>query len=347
MERTIIRHEPGIYFNLPDDEYFADDALGYSDLKRLLISGADYWYSSSRNPKRPDDEDTKARLNGHALHTCILFGREAFDQGYDCAIDKADFPDALITADDLKSALRMIGLSPSGTKPELIARLKNSSTRFTIWDDLIDAQKRTGRKIIDIEEYNRIIIAAEMIRLNPSLKNCFENGAPEVSIFWENEGGVRLRARIDYLRLKSSIDLKSFSNMMDRPIEVAIRAAIFNRRYDLQASHYLNARHVARGMIRDGRVFGDIDRDWLNLVAAEDEFIFTFVFHTIKGAPIMRRWDFYPGSMVDGCAAADVAKAIQRFKTYRDHFGDEMWCDIEEPHVIVDDDIPAWVRSSP
>jgi hypothetical protein len=128
----IIRHEDGVYFGLSDEAYFADDALGYTDHKRLLLSGAEYWYYSLRNPHRPEDDETRARRNGHAFHTCILFGLEEFKRRYVCELSRDDYPDALVTVDDIKRELRKIGASVSGTKSDLIARLKGLSTRFTI-----------------------------------------------------------------------------------------------------------------------------------------------------------------------------------------------------------------------
>jgi hypothetical protein len=343
MSRTI-RHEDGTYFNLSESSYYADDALGSSDLKRLTISGADYWYYSLLNPERPDDE-TRARRNGTALHCCVLFGSDEFHRRYICEVSKADYPEALVTVDDIKRELRANGGTVSGSKGELTARLRSFGD-YTFWDDLVSEQEASGKIVLKREDYSRIVIASEMIKRNPELESCFENGVPEVSVFWTVDG-VRFRARFDYLRMFAVIDLKSFTNVMDKPIDLAINSAIFNHRYDVQSHHYLNARERMREHIRAGRVFGDIDRDWLNKLAAVDDYLFTFVFYTVNGAPIARAVDVPPGGMVDGAAGADVARAIETYKKYRAHYGDGLWVDLTPRRTLGDEDVPGWMRVSP
>ena len=44
-------------------------------------------------------------------------------------------------------------------------------------------------------------------------------GYSEVSIFWIDPGsGVRLKARLDYLKVKAIVDLKTFSNSLGKPV---------------------------------------------------------------------------------------------------------------------------------
>lgn len=341
--KQIIRHEPGLYFGLPEEAYFADDALGSTDLKRLLISPADFWDGSLWNPCR-EDAATRYKTRGTALHTHILIGEEAFHQRYARALDKDDHPDALITADDLKRALREIGGAVSGTKDVLIERLTNLSTRFKIWDLMVAEQVATGKIILPADDYDRVVRASAMIKRNPSLERCFERGMPEVSVFWEADG-VRFRARFDYLRMTSIVDLKSFSNSLDKPIELAIKSAFWNGRHDMQASHYLNARHVARRFIRAGRVFGDVDMDWLNRLAEVDQYSFVFVYHTLSGATVTRGLQIHPGHMIDGAASVDIGKAIDVYKRHYDVFGEDMWVDMEPIYDMTDDDIPLWLRA--
>lgn len=342
----IIRHPDGVYFGLSEESYFADDALGSTDLKRLLLSGAEYWYYSLHNPHRPEDEETRARRNGHAFHTCILFGQEEFERQYVCELSKEDFPDALVTIDDLKRELRKIGGGVSGTKAELIARLNGMSSRFQVWDELVAAQAASGRKILKAEDYWRIITASDSIRATPVLERCFENGVPEVSVFWTDDG-VRFRARFDYLRYQSIVDLKSFTNVTRKPPEMAVVSAIYNYSYDMQAAHYLNARERMRGFVRDERVFGEVDREWLKALAEVDNYIFTFVFHSLNGAPISEPVNIIPGSIPEGAAAADIGRAVDRFKQYRDKFGDGQWFHLARMRTLTEDMIPAWHRTAP
>lgn len=334
-------HEDGIYFGLDEDEYHADTALGSTDLRHLMISGSDYWWRSPRNPMR-DRSETPAVTNGHALHNRVLFGEDVFNARYLRAIEKADHPDALVTADDIKKALASVGASTTGVKDALISRLQNVSSRFKIWDVMVAEQEATGKTILKPAEYDRIVVSAAMIIRNPNLAACFTNGAPEVSIFWTQDG-IRFKARLDYLRMNSIIDLKSFTNVMRKPVDNAIRADFFNKRLDIQATHYMNARGRARQLILDGRIFGDADREWLAKIAVQDVFTFVFVFYSVTGAPLARGWRYDPGTEMDATAAAEIQTAIDTYRRYRDHFGEEMWVDQEPLYTLTDSDVPAWM----
>lgn len=42
--------ENGIYFNLPEDVYFAEQRLDFTGISALLKSPTEYWFSSRLNP---------------------------------------------------------------------------------------------------------------------------------------------------------------------------------------------------------------------------------------------------------------------------------------------------------
>lgn len=338
----IVKHEPGVYFGLPDAEYFKDPALGSTDIKRLIISPADYWGGSLYNPHR-EQESSRYLDRGHGIHAYVLFGHEFFERHYERQIQKSDFPDALVTIDDLRRALRQIEMAVSGKKEELIARIKSSSTRFQIWDDLVAAQEKTGKTILKPDDCDRILIAAAMIQKNPALANCFENGIPEVSIFWEQDG-VRFRSRIDWLRLNSSVDLKSFTNPMDRPMAQAIESSFWNQRHDLQASLYLTARTVMRRFIKEGRVFGDVDRDWLNKLAEVEDDVFVFVYFKMEGATVTRGKWIRRGGHIDGAAGVIIERAADIWRENWKLFGDSMWVDMAPLEEMTENEVPGWIR---
>jgi hypothetical protein len=343
--REIIQHEPGVYLDMPDEEYHADDALGSTDIRHLVISGSDYWWRSKYNPFR-DKEETKAQRNGHALHHRVLFGEAEFHRRYARKLVRDEHPDALVTADDLKRALSSIGGDTKGLKAELAARLLNMSTRFRVWDAMVAEQESAGRVLLDAADYDRILISTAMIEKNPSLAHCFQNGMPEVSVFWKIDG-VRFKARFDYMRLNAIIDMKSFTNTMDKPVEQAIRNDFGWKRLDLQASHYLNARQRARAHIHEGRVFGDGDREWLLRLAEVETFTFVFVFYSVAGAAIARGWQYDPGTELDQIALIEIEHAVDVYKGYRDRFGlNQVWVDQTPVKTVEPSDIPHWVRSS-
>jgi hypothetical protein len=138
----------GIYFDLPEDDYHADPALGSTDVKRLLASGADYWWLSSLNPNQPEHRSSPALEFGRALHKHVLEGRQAFASRY------VRRPDDLVRLDAKAKAT----LCPN------------------------------GETALDGDDYDRIIVSAALIAQNPDLAAAFEGGMPEVSMFWDHDG---------------------------------------------------------------------------------------------------------------------------------------------------------------
>lgn len=62
---------PGIYFDLPEDEYHSDPALSRSGIKQILISPADYWETSVLNPSYRY-KHKKAMDFGDMAHVMLL-----------------------------------------------------------------------------------------------------------------------------------------------------------------------------------------------------------------------------------------------------------------------------------
>lgn len=73
--------KPGIYFNLPIEEYHADPALSKSSIMDLSRSLLDYWVNSWMNPKESQKEKTRSMKNG-SLTDILLFEKERFDKEY-------------------------------------------------------------------------------------------------------------------------------------------------------------------------------------------------------------------------------------------------------------------------
>src|ERR1700722_18275726 len=92
--------EPGIYFNMPVDEYHRIPALSNSGIKQLLVSPLNYWHHNL-NPDRTEERDTAAQRFGTATH-CRLLEPACFPERYATEVHADDFPGALDTVDDLK-----------------------------------------------------------------------------------------------------------------------------------------------------------------------------------------------------------------------------------------------------
>lgn len=334
------RFAPGIYFDMPEDIYHADPALGSSDVRKMRRSGPDYWWSSWMNPNRPPDSgDTPAKLRGRAIHKVVLEGQPAFDRLYSRRRD--DVADA--TSGD-KSAV---------TKAE---KLRAASE---------------GKDLLHGDDWDRAVITGAMIRKNPHLATAFDDsGRSEVSVFWEREilvpvlaadGNIPIdgkpamikvpcKARFDKLRPRAIGDLKSITNMRGRDFVVACRNAISDYRYDIQAAHYLEGRAQVSALVKAGAMF---ERDgkpalpdrheFCANVAKAKTFAFVIVFFQAEDAPITWGAILSPANPMIEVANRHREEALQRYADFMQRFGpNEMWL-LAEPLAELDiSEMPAW-----
>lgn len=318
--------EPGIYFNLPEDVYHADPALGSTDVRKLLMSAPDYWWGSWMNPNRPEDkDDTVARLRGRAIHKIVLEGEEPFLRLY------------ARRADDL----------PDASASEKTALTKSEKARAA----------KEGKDLLHGADYDRAMITGAMISKNPHTADAFSltgMGRSEVSVFWtehvkfgDKTVPVPCKARFDKLRPRAIGDLKSIANIRGRDFPAACRYAISDWRYDIQVAHYMRGRAQVPAFIRAGKIGGGggtkEDGEYLAAVAAAKSWAFVFVFFQSEGAPITWGTILSPENpMIAEISNRDRQFALERFVQFTRKFGTDMWV-LAEPLAELDiSEMPPW-----
>ncbi|HSR76412.1 MAG TPA: PD-(D/E)XK nuclease-like domain-containing protein [Xanthobacteraceae bacterium] len=339
-------HRSGVFFGLPEAEYHQALALSASGVKHLRISTMDFW---ARCPAlNPDwvDEETEAKLIGKAYHRRIVEGAEVFAAHYAAKLDPDAFPDALRTIEDLTQALARHLVRPKSTwrKPDYVARLRELEPAAEIWDEIAREHltENSGKTLLDARLVGRIMQAARLIESHPQLGRAFAGGMPEVSVFWEDrETGIPMKARFDYLLPRAVVDLKSFSNALGLPIRRAVARAIANYRYHVQAALYLEAAAIARELIGEGRVSGEVDKDFLAQVCDGADKTFLFVFQQTGAAPVARGVVLAPGITLD-LAAAEINDAKYAFARAWERYGTEPWYDEAEIDTFDSADLPAY-----
>ncbi|WP_417834712.1 PD-(D/E)XK nuclease-like domain-containing protein [Thalassospira xiamenensis] len=338
----------GIYFGLPEAEYHAQPRLSASGIKAMQASVEDFWHDSWMNPL-PDREERDSLTLGNAYHARILEGKEALDRQFAPMLDKADYPDALDTVSELKARLSDLGLKVSGNKPELIERLREANPDAVIWDDIVSAygKKHAGKTFLHPDQLRRIEYAAAFIEKHPTLGKAFRGGQPEVTILWtDRETGVRMKSRLDYLKVRGIVDLKSFANKSSKPTDKAIMSEIANYRYHIQAAVYVEAIEVAKSLFTDGKVAGKHDPDWLKKCMATPEHQFMFVFQKSTKAPLVRSKVLPRDRMTIESGRSAMNIAMRQFREFYDRFGDqgEPWLDFDamNPSNIEDDEMPMY-----
>lgn len=313
-------HEPGIYFGLDEDLYHADPSLGSSNLKTLAKNPSTYWFSSWMNPRRPKDKDTPARARGRAVHQLVLYGEDHFD---------SNFMRGAVHDDDMTAA-------------EKGAATKAANA----------AAAKLGKVALPADVYDNIVIASAMIAKNPKLATALRNGINEVSIFWREHVAspttgemimVPMKARYDCMKPRGIGDLKSITNMHDKPFDRCCIESISNYRYDVQAKHYMNCRPLLADFIKKGRVFGDHDPAFLQKVGKSPAWAFQFVFWQAEGAPITYSKVLSPGNPLLELAENVLEKAKANYVDYMERIGpNEMWLLAEEPSELFLDEMPGW-----
>ncbi len=342
--------QPGIAFDMPEDEYHAVPALSYSGIRNLLISPLDFYLRCRWLNPDFRDEPTDAMSLGKAYHCRIVEGREAFDRRYAAALDPADFPRALRTLEDIRAALPEEG-SKGGTKTALIARLFEHRPDAMVWDTLVAAHEalNADKILLPPAVVRKIELAAAMIEKHPYLGGSFSDGLPEVSVFWTDpELGLPMKMRCDYLKATEIVELKTFGNPFNKSIDRAVTSAMAAGRYHVQAMVYQEGIGAAKAMIRQrGRkgVRGEIDRCWLARFAATEAHSFLFIFQSNGLAPVARGYR-YPAGLNQEAAKLTISLAKRSFAEHRDRFGKGLWLDVEPIRDFDDAEFPLWMTEA-
>ena len=356
--------EPGIYIDLPEQEYFADDAIGGSGLKSLVPDNAiEFWWNSSHNPvkaeldaeaaERPDKKDGK--MFGKALHKAMLEGQEAFDAEYCRVFDASQYPNALDKIQDFRDWFDSWNednahnkLSKSGTKDVMMERIKATGQDVQFVSELRD-EYVNDRIELKKSWHSAITLFARITDRDPYMSALKSEGIPEVSVFWE-EDGVPCRMRLDWFRKTKVVeidgeektlcttDLKSYSAMAGRSLKRAILTSIMNYRYDLQEAHY----RAGVSAMKDLPIFGGTDEQQAYIKdALTVEQDFGFLFYKSIGAPITKHMSV-PAMILD-IANREREYTFDSWRSYYKQFGyDIPWvvqCDEME---IEKDDFPPY-----
>lgn len=307
-------HAPGIYFGMPEAEYHADESFSASGAKNLLVSPLTFWTRSNLNPRRKD-EQTPAMKFGSACDKLIVEGPEAFSEAYAVRPRIEDYPDAIDGVEALRERCAELGLKKGGRIDDLCARIREADPSAVLWPDLMRAfdLENIGREIISADWHRDIIDCAQIVRNHPDVAKAFSGGYPQVSIFWA-KGGVPRKCRVDYLKTKAALDLKTFSNPFDRPISEAVAAAMANQKYGIQAVFYKDGIETIKQVVHSAPtppVFGTVDGHWMDAFLACEGHRFGFVFVERGDTPnVEGRWfdEFLPNGQPAGAYEAAQAR---------------------------------------
>lgn len=347
-----MKFQPGIYFDLPEDDYHAIPALSASGIKRLQGSTMDFWAYSWMNPERDeDDPDSIARLLGKAHHVAVLEPHR-FEETYCAELDPGDYPDALRTMDDLRARAEELGLKKGGRKDELEERVLDADPDAVIWGRFLEDYVN-GRTVLKPATWRRLAQLRAVCQADAVVQKALSGGYAEVTICWL-ERGVPCKARLDYWKRKAIGDVKTYGNPDSQNIYRAILRAFARYHYHIQAAWYGKAVAAAtsRATTTPLPVFGpdhpeifegeakDMASAFVAEADAEPQFV--FIFAQTGPAPVVRSYVF-PRSGGWRLAEDICDQAVETFRACQEQFGTKPWVDAAALGQFDDSEFPAYM----
>lgn len=208
-ERKAMR-EPGLYYDVPEEEYHRDDAFSQSQAKVLAVSPAKYKWQL----EHPEDRDTAAFDKGKVAHAMVL--------GVGTGVDI--IPDSFLASN---------GAATTTKAKQFIAEIR-----------------AMGRVPLKAAEFAEIEAMARALRDHAEAAELLSRGGnAEVSMWWDDpRTGIRCRARVDWLTetpggAPLNVDYKSTADAGPR----AFANSCAEYGYHVQAGAYEQALRLLTG----------------------------------------------------------------------------------------------------
>lgn len=344
----------GIYFGMHEDEYHSVHALGSSNIKQLLMNPVGYWATTAIGKqvlidtgvaKETDSDDTTSKIFGRAAHTIVL-EPDRFDDLY---IERKPMPSHYLgTKEQMREAIEDKGGQslPRGASRSDLARAAKMCG-LSISDDwqtdfIIEA---AGREVLSDVWMARLRLIAHLMDTpradidGQSIRqNTMPDGAPEVSVFWE-EDGIPMKARFDWLRWMGAVDVKTYGARDDaNPIEFFL-SSVARYGYDLQRAHYEHGWKRIPDFVKSGAVFNATPADMAMLEKIKPDAPMYWRWLAIKttGMPEIDRIDFEQGAVLES-ARIQRAQAVETYRRYYEAFGLEQPWVSTRGRIVADDD---------
>lgn len=339
--------EPGVYFDLDEDVYHGAFGLSYTGIKHFRISPYDWWVRSPLNPRLAlvkEEEESPAKTLGKAFDARIICGKDYFDARYAPAFMAPE--GCLKTKDDMETWLQDRGLPKAGKSKAVLAdRILAHDGTVPIWEVLEDQHNaiHEGKEMLPFEWFEKIEMANAMIAGHPELSKALTGGAPQVSVIWDCPvTGVRCKMRTDYLKPKVITDLKTLEPREDQPLELSIGKEIGNRKYYIQAAHYLDGAAQIPAFLKAGLFSGEPDPALLKALIDHPEKEWLWIFQLKGPAPVAKGRLLPKQSTLLRLGAIECDNAKHAFRACLEQYGALPWVTPEPIRALDDADVPAW-----
>ena len=307
---------------MTNDEYHAASGLSNSGMRDLEVSPLRFWHTNL-NPNRQPEEETPFMQFGSAVHCAVLEPKE-FDRRYACEFIAPE--GCLVTMDDLRGWLRENGIQPKGTKKaEAIAQVQACGTP-PIFDVLQSAylDEHSGKTIFKADDWHRVAGAASALLDEPKIQDILKQGEAEVPIFVKDtDTGVALKGKLDWINLRTTLDIKTFSQKRGSSIDKSVHDAIYYEKYYRQAYIYYRLRELR----------GDGDTTFVMAFVESEEP------HEVRICSLRPKTGPQP-NLFWTRAMIEVRGFLHQYKECMEHFGpDKPWRYAQTVQLLADEDI--------
>lgn len=388
--------QPGIYFDMPEDVYFSLPCLSQSGIKKLAASSMLFWADSWMNAEKQRVE-REHHIAGKVYHCRLLEGVSAFALRFVCELERSEDVKVVETKEDIEAYISQIRLPGSDVCHTPITRVETGETKIVkgqevpitraakkedilrqlleiepdapYWPEMVRRYQaeHQGKQMVPAWLMKDVEIAALMIERDPGIAPLAKGGQAEVTLIWYDElTGVPMKARVDKMKVRRMIDLKTFANQRERMPETAIRFDISSYKYNIQPTVYFEGADAVRKIVcgegvsaihvwgeplpdNDGVLDNDAYDTWFARCSECTEFalkwashvepdLWTWIFQQKGPAKITRAVDFPRGGTVH-MVTSDIVKAAKRkFRECCEVFGVDPWIDIAPPYMMADED---------
>lgn len=206
-------HEDGIYFNMPEDEYHRDTALGASGIVDLNVSPLAYYQRSAWAKQRvedeKDDKETAATIRGTYFHNAL-----------------ANIKGGIV--------VKPAGMSFATKDGKAFRDSYEPGTTFIKAEDtataqaMIEAMRETGV----LERIGGI-----------------GGGISEIAFFYTDNKGRRRKMKFDRLHDGEAFDWKTMANKNRKDLDTLVAHVVAEHRYHVKAFWYQQGLQVMKAMI--------------------------------------------------------------------------------------------------
>lgn len=315
--------------NLPEREYHALPGLSHSSMKDLAVSPLRFWHRQI-NPEREQEEPTAFMQFGSALHSAALDSPEVFESKYCKAFDPSEYPLCLDKSDEIKDWIKANNVIPKGTRKEGPGGWIEQASALPNCPPILVVEERRhfamneGKVILSVDDWNRLIGCVNALFNEPEFMRLRSGGKSEVSYkVTDPDTGVLLRARMDYVAPKHTMDVKTFS-VKGKTIDRTVVDAFHYEGYGRQAYLYTKIRHLSGDPIVP--------------------FVFVFVEseppHEIRIKTVTRNHGS-GDNLYWSMARNETERLIRLYAECAAKYGTKPWRDNASAEILRDEDIPA------